>query len=547
MRSEGGKMQERVVEEKAERKEKFSTISGLPIKRVYTPEDIKNLDYSRDLGMPGEYPFTRGVHGTMYRERLWTMRMFSGFGTALDTNQRWKMLLAEGGTGLSTAFDFPTLMGYDTDSPKAIGECGKCGVAIDTLRDFELLTSGIPLDKVTTSMTINPPATVMWAMYLAVAEKQGLSLDKIGGTTQNDMLKEFIAQKTLMCPPEPSVKLISDTIEFGTKYVPLWNTVSISGYHIREAGSTAVQELAFTLADGIHYVQDVIQRKKLPVDDFAPRLSFFFNSHIDFFEEIAKLRAARRIWAKVMRERFKAQNSRSWLLRFHTQTAGCSLTSQQPFLNVVRTTTEALAAVLGGTQSLHTNSLDEVLALPSNFAVNIALRTQQVLAEETGVVNTVDPLAGSYFVESLTNEMEEKAWQYIDNIDRMGGMISAIDQGYPQREIADAAYDFQRRIDSQERIMVGMNKYVASEEASIEMLKIDERVEKEQLERLREVKRQRDGRKMIQTLNDLRTTCRHDQNVMPYVIEAVKAYATEQEICDVYREVYGEYHDPGIY
>jgi len=540
-------MQERVVEEKAERKEKFSTISGLPIKRVYTPEDIKNLDYSRDLGMPGEYPFTRGVHGTMYRERLWTMRMFSGFGTALDTNQRWKMLLAEGGTGLSTAFDFPTLMGYDTDSPKAIGECGKCGVAIDTLRDFELLTSGIPLDKVTTSMTINPPATVMWAMYLAVAEKQGLSLDKIGGTTQNDMLKEFIAQKTLMCPPEPSVKLISDTIEFGTKYVPLWNTVSISGYHIREAGSTAVQELAFTLADGIHYVQDVIQRKKLPVDDFAPRLSFFFNSHIDFFEEIAKLRAARRIWAKVMRERFKAQNSRSWLLRFHTQTAGCSLTSQQPFLNVVRTTTEALAAVLGGTQSLHTNSLDEVLALPSNFAVNIALRTQQVLAEETGVVNTVDPLAGSYFVESLTNEMEEKAWQYIDNIDRMGGMISAIDQGYPQREIADAAYDFQRRIDSQERIMVGMNKYVASEEASIEMLKIDERVEKEQLERLREVKRQRDGRKMIQTLNDLRTTCRHDQNVMPYVIEAVKAYATEQEICDVYREVYGEYHDPGIY
>jgi methylmalonyl-CoA mutase N-terminal domain/subunit len=540
-------MQGRVVEEKAEKKERFSTISGLPIKGVYTPEDIKNLDYPRDLGMPGEYPFTRGVHGTMYRERLWTMRMFSGFGTALDTNQRWKMLLAEGGTGLSTAFDFPTLMGYDTDSPKAMGECGKCGVAIDTLRDFELLTSGIPLDKVTTSMTINPPATVMWAMYLAVAEKQGVSLDKIGGTIQNDMLKEFIAQKTLMCPPEPSVKLISDTIEFGTKYVPLWNTVSISGYHIREAGSTAVQELAFTLADGIHYVQDVIQRKKLLVDDFAPRLSFFFNSHIDFFEEIAKLRAARRIWAKVMRERFKAQNPRSMMLRFHTQTAGCSLTSQQPFLNVVRTTTEALAAVLGGTQSLHTNSLDEVLALPSDFAVNIALRTQQVLAEETGVVNTIDPLAGSYFVESLTNEMEEKAWQYIDNIDRMGGMISAIDQGYPQREIADAAYDFQRRIDSQERIMVGMNKYVTSEEASIEMLKIDERVEKEQLERLREVKRQRDGRKVIQTLNDLRTACRNDQNVMPYVIEAVKAYATEQEICDSYREVYGEYHDPGIY
>jgi methylmalonyl-CoA mutase N-terminal domain/subunit len=361
------------------------------------------------------------------------------------------------------------------------------------------------------------------------------------------MLKEFIAQKTLMCPPEPSVKLISDTIEFGTKYVPRWNTVSISGYHIREAGSTAVQELAFTLADGICYVQDVIQRKRLPVDDFAPRLSFFFNSHIDFFEEIAKLRAARRIWAKVMKERFKAQNPRSWMLRFHTQTAGCSLTSQQPFLNVIRTTTEALAAVLGGTQSLHTNSLDEVLALPSDFAVNIALRTQQVLAEETGVVNTVDPLAGAYFVESLTNEMEEKARQYIDKIDQMGGMISAIDQGYPQREIADAAYDFQRRIDSQERIMVGMNKYVASEEAPIEVLKIDERVEKEQLERLREVKRQRDGRKVTQTLNDLQAACRQDKNVMPYVIEAVKAYATEQEICDVYREVYGEYHDPGIY
>jgi methylmalonyl-CoA mutase N-terminal domain/subunit len=540
-------MQGRVAEEKAEKKGRFSTISGLPIKKVYTPEDIKGVDYSRDLGMPGEYPFTRGPHAAMYRERLWTMRMFSGFGTAVDTNQRWKMLLAEGETGLSTAFDFPTLMGYDTNSPKAMGECGKCGVAIDTLRDFELLTEGIPLDKVTTSMTINPPATVMWAMYLVAAEKQGVSLDKVGGTIQNDMLKEFIAQKTLMCPPEPSVKLISDTIEFGTKYVPRWNTVSISGYHIREAGSTAVQELAFTLADGIHYVKDVIQRKKLPVDDFAPRLSFFFNSHIDFFEEIAKLRAARRIWAKVMRERFKVQNPRSMVLRFHTQTAGCSLTSQQPFLNVVRTATEALAAILGGTQSLHTNSLDEVLSLPSDFAVNIALRTQQVLAEETGVVNTVDPLAGSYFVESLTNEMEEKAWQYIDNIDRMGGMIAAIDQGYPQREIADAAYDFQRRLDNRERIMVGVNKYVAKEEAPIEILKIDERVEKEQLERLEEVKRQRDSRKVIQILNDLRTACRNDQNVMPYVIEAVKAYATEQEICDIYREVYGEYRDPGIY
>jgi methylmalonyl-CoA mutase N-terminal domain/subunit len=384
-------------------------------------------------------------------------------------------------------------------------------------------------------------------MYLAVAEKRGVGWDKIGGTIQNDMLKEFIAQKTLMCPPEPSVRLISDTIEFGTKYVPKWNTISISGYHIREAGSTAIQELAFTLADGIAYANDVIERKKLDVDAFAPRLSFFFNSHIDFFEEIAKFRAARRMWAKIMRDRFKAKNPRSWWMRFHTQTAGCSLTAQQPFNNIIRTTTEALAAVLGGTQSLHTNSLDEVLALPSEFAVNIALRTQQILADETGVINTIDPLGGSYFIEALTNEIEKKAWEYIEKIDEMGGMLAAIDKGFPQIEIANAAYHFQQQIDKNEKVVVGVNKYVAGEESPVEILKIDEKVEAEQVNRLREVKRARDNRKVAQALSELRAACGNGQNVMPHVIEAVKAYATEQEICDVYREVFGEYRDPGLY
>jgi len=526
---------------------RFSTVSDLAINPVYTPEDIKGLDFDSSIGHPGIYPFTRGCQPTGYRGRVWTFRMFSGFGTAEDTNKRWHQLLKEGETGLSTAFDFPTLMGYDSDSPKATAEVGKCGVAIDTLADVEVLTHNIPLDKVTTSMTINPPASVLWAMYLVAAEKQGVGWDKIGGTIQNDMLKEFIAQKTLMCPPEPSVRLISDTIEFGTKHIPRWNTISISGYHIREAGSTAVQELAFTLADGIAYVQDVIDRKKLDVDDFTPRLSFFFNSHIDFFEEVAKLRAARRIWAKIMRDRFKARNPRSWWMRFHTQTAGCSLTAQQPFNNVVRTATEALAAVLGGTQSLHTNSLDEVLALPSDFAVNIALRTQQILAEETGIINTIDPLGGSYFVEALTNEMEEKAWEYIERIDKLGGMSAAIEKGFPQTEITNAAYNFQQQIDKGEKIMVGVNKYVAEEKTPIELLKIDERVEAEQVHRLREVKRTRDNRRVAQILNDLRSACKSDRNVMPYVIEAVKEYTTEQEICDVYRDVFGEYRDPGFY
>jgi methylmalonyl-CoA mutase N-terminal domain/subunit len=529
-----------------EKGRRFSTVSDLDIKEIYTSEDTKDLDFDAKIGYPGIYPFTRGCQPNGYRGKIWTFRMFSGFGSAEDTNKRWHQLLKDGETGLSTAFDFPTLMGYDSDSPKARAECGKCGVAIDTLADFEVLTDKIPLDEITTSMTINPPATALWAMYLAVAEKRGINWSKVGGTIQNDMLKEFIAQKTFMCPPEPSIRLISDTIEFGTKYVPRWNTISISGYHIREAGSTAVQELAFTLADGIAYVQDVIDRKKLDVDAFAPRLSFFFDSHIDFFEEIAKFRAARRMWAKIMRDRFKAKNPRSWWMRFHTQTAGCSLTAQQPFNNVIRTTTEALAAVLGGTQSLHTNSLDEVLALPSDFAVNIALRTQQIIAEETGVINTIDPLAGSYFVETLTNQIEDKAWEYIEKIDKMGGMLAAIERGFPQTEIANAAYHFQRQLDNKEKVVVGINKYI-TEEAPIETLKVDEKLEVEQINRLREVKRIRNNRKVAQALNELRLVCKGDKNVMPYVIEAVKDYATEQEICDVYREVFGEYRDPGFY
>jgi methylmalonyl-CoA mutase N-terminal domain/subunit len=516
------------------------------VQPIYTPEDIKNSDFANDIGYPGEFPFTRGCQDTMYRGKIWTMRMFSGMGSAEDTNQRWHLLSKEGETGLSTAFDFPTLMGYDTDSPKAFGECGKCGVAIDTLADFQILTDKIPLDKVTTSMTINPPASVMWAMYIVAAEKQGVGCDRIGGTIQNDMLKEFIAQKTLMCPPEPSIRLISDTIEFGTKYVPNWNTISISGYHIREAGATAVQELAFTLADGITYVQDVIDRKKLEVDAFAPRLSFFFDSHVDFFEEIAKFRAARRMWAKIMRDRFKVKNPRSWWMRFHTQTAGCSLTAQQPYNNIIRTTAGALAAVLGGTQSLHTNSLDEVWALPTEFAATIALRTQQILAEETGVTNTIDPLAGSYFIEALTNQIEEKAWGYIEKIDKMGGMLAAIDRGYPQIEIGNSAHEFQRQLDSKEKTLIGVNKYV-TEKAPIPFLKIDETLETQQLERLREVKRTRDSRGVAQALNELRSACQSGKNVMPYVIEAVREYATEQEICDIYREVFGEYHDPGYF
>jgi len=537
----------RAIAKSPDQKARFSTVSDLEIKRLYTPQDIAQMDFGRDIGVPGGFPFLRGNQVTGYWGRYWTFRMFSGMGSAKDTNARWHMLLREGQTGLSTAFDFPTLMGYDSDSPKARGECGRCGVAIDTLDDFLTLIDGIPLDKVTTSMTINPPATALWAMYCAAADIKGVPLAKIGGTIQNDMLKEFIAQKTFMCPPEPSVRLISDTVEFGTKHVPKWNTISISGYHIREAGSTAVQELAFTLRDGIEYVEDVIQRKGLDVDAFAPRLSFFFNAHIDFFEEICKMRAARRIWAKVMRDRFGAKNPRSWWMRFHTQTAGCSLTAQQPYNNVVRTAIEALAAVLGGTQSLHTNSLDEVLCLPSDHAVEIALRTQQIIAEETGAAHTIDPLAGSYFVESLTNEMEARAWEYIEKIDAMGGMRAAIDKGFPQLEIADAAYHFQQQVEAGEKVMVGVNRYVTNNQPEIPVVDIDERVEKEQIARLQAVKRSRDGRAVRRHLDDLKAACKSGANVMPLCIAAVKERATVQEICDVYREVFGEYRDPGLY
>jgi len=529
-----------------ERMERFSTVSDQEIAPLYAPSDIADFDYDEKLGYPGEYPYTRGIHRTMYRGRLWTMRMFSGLGSARDTNQRFHYLLKHGETGLSIAFDMPTLMGYDSDHPMARGEVGKCGVAIDSLADMEVLFDGIPLDKVTTSMTINPPASIMLAMYIAVAEKQGVRRDQIGGTIQNDMLKEFIAQKTFMLPPKPSMRIIVDTIEFCTKEVPRWNTISISGYHIREAGSTAVQELAFTLADGIAYVQAAIERG-LNVDDFAPRLSFFFNAHIDFFEEIAKYRAARRIWSRVMRERFKAKNPRSWMLRFHTQTAGCSLTAQQPYNNVVRTAYEALSAVLGGTQSLHTNSLDEVLALPSEQSAMIALRTQQILAEETGVTHTIDPLAGSYFVEALTDKMEAQAMEYIQKIDEMGGILVAIERGYPQGEIANAAYEYQKQVDEGKKTIVGVNKYVSEQETPIEILKIDESVEVEQIRRLKALKESRDNDAVKRSLEELRKAAEGDENLIPHIIDVVKQYGTEQEICDVFREVFGTYRDPGMF
>jgi methylmalonyl-CoA mutase N-terminal domain/subunit len=529
-----------------ERLSRFSTVSDLEIKRLYTPEDIAHLDFIRDIGFPSQYPYTRGVQASMYRGRVWTMRMFSGFGSAEDTNQRYKYLLSQGQTGLSVAFHYPTLMGYDSDSPRSKGEVGQCGVAIDTLKDMEILFSGIPLDKVTTSMTINPPAAILLAMYIAVAEKQGVSKKQIGGTIQNDMLKEFIAQKTFMLPPRPSVRLIVDTVEYCTQEVPKWNTISISGYHIREAGSTAVQELAFTLADGIGYVQACVERG-LKVDDFAGRLSFFFNSHIDFFEEIAKYRAARRLWARIMRERFKAKNPRSWMLRFHTQTAGCSLTAQQPHNNVIRTTVEALAAVLGGTQSLHTNSLDEVYAVPTAEAATIALRTQQIIAEETGVTNTIDPLAGSYFIESLTNRMEEEALRYIHKIDELGGIVRAIELEYPQQEIGNAAYAYQKQVERKEKIVVGVNKYQVEEEKPIEYLKIDEEVERRQVSRLQEIKRSRNTSRVQACLADLKKASQGKENLMPYILAAVKEYATLQEVCDVFREVFGTYRDPGMF
>jgi len=536
----------KVFSKRPERLERFSTVSDWEINRIYTPEDTRDQDFMADIGFPGEYPFTRGVQPSMYRGRLWTMRMFAGLGSAKDTNTRFHHLVNAGQTGLSTAFDMPTLMGYDTDSPKARGECGKCGVAIDTLADMEALFEGLPIDRITTSMTINPPASVIWAMYVAMAEKRGIDREVIGGTIQNDMLKEFIAQKTFMCPPVPSVRLITDTVEFGTKEIPRWNTISISGYHIREAGSTAIQELAFTLADGIAYTEEAIERG-LDVDAFAPRFSFFFNSHLDFFEEVAKFRAARRMWAKIMRDRFKAKDPRSWWLRFHTQTAGCSLTAQQPYNNVVRTALEALAAVMGGTQSLHTNSLDEVLAIPTEEAATIALRTQQIIAEESGVANSIDPLGGSYLVEALTDRMEAEAFEIIEKIDDMGGMLAAIEKNYPQQEIADAAYHYQRQIDGREKVVVGVNKYRTDEDVPVETLEIDEALETLQIEKTNRVKTERNNQEVESCLERVGEACSGDENVMESVITAVKAGATLQEVCDVYRKVFGEYRDPGIY
>ena len=534
-----------ILRDTPERLARFSTISDLEIKNLYTPEDLKEIDYISDIGFPGVYPFTRGVQPSMYRGRLWTMRMFSGLGGPEETNSRFRYLLSQGETGLSVAFHYPTLMGYDSDSPMSKGEIGKCGVAVDTLKDMEILFEGIPLGKVTTSMTINPPASILLAMYIVVAEKQGVSRREIGGTIQNDMLKEFIAQKTFMLPPKPSIRIIVDTIEFCTREVPRWNTISISGYHIREAGATAVQELAFTLADGIAYVAAALERG-LKVDDFAPRLSFFFDSHIDFFEEIAKFRAARRMWSKIMRERFMAKNPRSWMLRFHTQTAGCSLTAQQPFNNVVRTASEAMAAVLGGTQSLHTNSLDETYAIPTEEAVTIALRTQQILAEETGVANMIDPMAGSYFVETLTSQMEQQAWEYIRRIDEMGGMVTAVERGFPQAEIADSAYKFQKQIDSGEKVMVGVNKH-ATDHPPITIWRMDPAVEERQLARLRQVKRDRHNQKVKGLLHQILTASKNGENLMPHIINAVREYATIQEICDVWRDVFGRYTDPGYF
>ena len=529
-----------------ERIESFSTVSDLEINRIYTPEDVKDQDFARDIGFPGQYPFTRGVQPSMYRGRLWTMRMFAGLGSAKDTNRRFHLLVKEGQTGLSTAFDMPTLMGYDTGSPRAGGECGRCGVAIDTLEDMEDLFDGLPIEKITTSMTINPPAAVIWCMYIAMAEKRGIKREVLGGTIQNDMLKEFIAQKTFMCPPKPSMRLITDTVEFGTKEVPRWNTISISGYHIREAGSTAVQELAFTLADGIAYTEAAIDRG-LDVNDFAPRFSFFFNSHLDFFEEVAKFRAARRMWAKIMKERFKVHDPRCWWLRFHTQTAGCSLTAQQPYNNITRTALQALAAVLGGTQSLHTNSLDEALAIPTEEAATIALRTQQIIAEESGVANTIDPLGGSYFVEALTDQMEEEAFKIIEKIDDMGGMLAAIEKNYPQQEITNAAYLYQRQVEANRKTIVGVNKYITDEEIPVEVLEIDEALERMQIEKINRIKNDRDNKKVERCLERIGEACAGNQNVMEPIIDAVKEYATLQEVCDVFREIFGEYRDPGIY
>ena len=528
-----------------ERKEKFENLSWNEIKQLYTPDNIAHLDYLKDIGFPGEYPFLRGVHPTMHRGRLWTYRMFSGFGSAEETNERYKYLLDHGETGLSVAFDYPTLYGYDTDHLMSRGEFGKCGVAISSLKDMEILFRDIPIDKVTTSMTINGPAAIVWGFYIANAENRGIDRRIIGGTIQNDILKEYIAQKSFIFPPEPSMRLIVDTFEFGSKELPRWNTISISGYHIREAGSTAVQELAFTLGDGIEYVRWAVKRG-LNIDDFAPRLSFFFNAHNDFFEEIAKYRAARRIWAKELKK-MGAKKPRSMLMRFHTQTAGCSLTVQQPEINIARVTMQALAAVIGGTQSLHTNSMDEALALPSEKAARIALRTQQIIAEESGVTNTVDPLGGSYYIEWLTDKMEEECYQYWDRVEQLGGVIPAIEKGFYQREIAHAAYKYQKEIDENKRSIVGVNKYKMDESTDIPILKMDEKGEQRQINRLNRLRKDRNKQKYERSINRLSKAAEGDENLMPYILDCVHAYATLGETCQVFRDVFGEYEEPLIY
>lgn len=531
------------LDRKAERRKTFVTQSSVPVDRLYTPLNIADFDYERDLGNPGEYPFTRGVHATGYRGRLWTMRMFAGFGTAEETNARFKYLIDQGNMGLSVAFDLPTLMGYDTDAPQALGEFGSCGVAVSSLQDMEILFDGIPLGEVSTSMTINSPAAIIWAFYIAAAEKQGVPMAQLRGTLQNDILKEYIAQKEFIFPPEPSMRLVTDTIQFGAERMPEWNSVSISGYHIREAGSTAAQELAFTLADGMEYVRWGLARG-MDIDSFAPRLSFFFNVHNDFFEEIAKLRAARRIWAREMRETFGAKDPRSWLCRFHCQTAGVSLTAQQPEINIVRVAIQALAGVLGGTQSLHTNSMDEALALPSEHAVTVALRTQQIIAEESGVTNTVDPLGGSYFLEALTNQMEATAYDYFERIEALGGVLPAIKSGFFQQEIADASYQHQMEVDTNERAIVGVNTYANDDPIRIPILQMDPQGYERQVNRLQKLRLERDNEAVQRTLDALRDACDSGENLMPYLIDTAKAYATLSEITDVMRERFGLYQEP---
>lgn len=529
-----------------ERKKLFVTSSNAPVERVYTPLDVHELDYTRDLGFPGEYPYTRGVYPTMYRGRLWTMRQYAGFGTAEQTNQRFKYLLQQGQTGLSVAFDYPTQVGYDCDHPMSSGEVGKAGVNISVLQDMETLFEGIPLDMVTTSMTINAPAQILLAMYVAIAEKQGVAQARLGGTIQNDILKEYVARGMYIFPPRQSMKLVTDIFEYCSRNMPRWNTISISGYHIREAGATATQEIAFTLANGIAYVQAAIE-KGLSLDEFARRLSFFFASHSNFIEEIAKFRAARRLWAKIMRERFEAKDPEAWRLRFHTQTSGVTLTAQQPRNNIIRVTLQALAAALGGTQSLHTNSFDEAYALPSEEAVRIALRTQQVIAYESGVADTVDPLAGSYYIEYLTSQIEEEAVRYIEKIDNLGGATAAIEKGYMQREIVESAYRYQKEVENKEGIVVGVNEFTTEEEEPITILRVDPSIEKHQVKKLNRIKRKRDSRDVERALNQLLDAAEHNENLLPHILTATKKHATIGEICEVLKSIYGEYKAPAIF